>query len=250
MTITNMIRSCQAVCFALVIMVPLVSSPVAMASQHALPGAASRASAMGDPHWPEDKLLQALKDWLSICARNAGQVLSKPDAYLRNAAIKILLPPEVAHVETTLRSLGLGSLADNVIVTMNRAAEQAAAQAPAILLSAIQKLTAHDVITIVKGGNDAATQYFKKHTQSQLITSYKPIIEQSLKKTHATRYWKDFFSRYNKLPGVKKVNPDLSSYVTQKALDGLFYQIAQEEASIRKNPEGYLTESIRKLLGL
>ncbi len=249
MIIENTIRTFLSVCLGLAILLRTGSLPAAVASHRLLPLAPLPVSATVETHWPEDKLLQAFKNWLSVCARNAGQALAKPDAYLRNAAIKILLPPEVAHVETTLRSLGMGALADNVIVTMNRAAEQAAGQAPAILLAAIQKLTAHDVIAIVKGSNDAATQYFKKHTQTQLITSYKPIIEQSLKKTHATRYWKEFFSRYNKLPGVQKVNPDLTSYVTQKALDGLFYQIAQEEAAIRKNPEGYLNESIRKLLG-
>ena len=162
--------------------------------------------------------------------------------YFKNAVIKVLMPPEAKEVESKLRSMGMGNLVDDAILRMNRAAEQAGPKAKPIFVDAIKSMSIVDAVNIIKGPNDGATQYLKKTTSSQLITTFKPIIQQELDKTEATKYWK-----HNKIPFVTKVNSDLPSYVTQKALDGLFYMVAQEEASIRKNPLGTASALIQKI---
>ncbi|MCS6917701.1 MAG: DUF4197 domain-containing protein [Chitinophagales bacterium] len=196
-----------------------------------------------------DQPSQALKQLLDVAVQEAAKKLSAPDGYFKNQAIKILLPPEAKDVEKTLRQLGMGKLVDDAILSMNRAAEDAAKQAVPVFADAIKKMTLTDVQQIVSGTPDAATQFLKKATYSQLKTRYTPIVDQALKKSQATKYWKDIFTRYNKIPGVKKVNPNLSEHVVTKALDGFFQQLAQEEKKIRQNPEATANELIRWLFG-
>ena len=155
--------------------------------------------------------------------------------FFGNAAVKILFPPQAKTAEKTLRDLGLGKLCDDVILSLNRAAEDAAKQAEPIFLDAIKQMTLQDVTHILLGGQDAATQYFKQATTAQLTLVFKPVINASLNKVGATKYYGDAAKEYNKIPFGGKINPDISDYVTQKAIDGLFYQIALEELNIRKN---------------
>ncbi|MCS6990678.1 MAG: DUF4197 domain-containing protein [Chitinophagales bacterium] len=206
-------------------------------------------SAPSVPDVERDEPAQALKQVLEFASREAVKKLSAPDGYLKNQAIKILMPAEAKEVEQTLRQLGFSKLVDDAILSMNRAAEQAAAQALPVFTEAIKKMTLQDVQSIVLGGSDAATQFFKKATYAQLKARYTPIVDQALKKSHATKYWKDVFSRYNKIPGVKKVNPNLTDHVVTKALDGFFYQLSLEEKKIRQNPEATANEVIQKLFG-
>ncbi len=143
--------------------------------------------------------------------------------------------------------MGLGKLCDNVILSLNRAAEDAAKQAKPIFISAITHMTLQDVTNILLGSQDAATQYFKRTTTGQLTNSFKPIIQVSLNKVNATKYYGQAAGEYNKIPFVKKMNPDISAYVTQKAIDGLFYQIALEELNIRKNIVARSTPLLQKV---
>ena len=159
------------------------------------------------------------------------------------------MPPEAKTVETKLRSLGLGSEVDKVLLSMNRAAEEAAKDAAPIFLEAIKGMSFSDAMGLVTGPNDAATQYLKKTTSTQLSQKFAPVIDKALDKTEATKYWSNVFTTYNKLPFVKPVNADLEAYVTQKALDGLFYTMAQQEAQIRKDPAGTASDIIQAVFG-
>ncbi|KAA8485502.1 uncharacterized protein DUF4197 [Arcticibacter tournemirensis] len=191
-----------------------------------------------------------LKQALEVGTNTSAERLNAKDGFLGNMAIKILFPPEAKKAENTLRSLGLNQLCDNVITSLNRAAENAAAEAKPIFISAIKQMTIADATNILLGKqNDAATQYFKRVTNAQLTEKFKPVIQSSLGKVGATKYWGDVVSRYNQIPLVTDINPDLTAYVTQKAIEGLFVQIAQEELNIRQNFSARSTSLLQKVFG-
>lgn len=193
-------------------------------------------------------IASGLKEALSIGAKNAAGRLSVTDGFFRNAAVKILLPKEAQQVESTLRSIGMGSLVDKAILSMNRAAEDAAKQAAPIFLNAITSITIQDGLNILKGGNNAATNYLKGRTTGALTAAFSPVIQKSLGKVGAPEIWKSLFSTYNKV-SRNKVNPDLTGYVTERALSGLFVSIGDEEAKIRTNPASQVTGLLQKVFG-
>jgi hypothetical protein len=188
-----------------------------------------------------------LKQALEIGTTKSSDQLSAVNGFFANAAIKILFPPEAQKVERTLRSIGMGKLADDVILSLNRAAEDAAGKAKPIFVNAIKQMTLQDVTNILLGSQDAATQYFKRTTTSQLAESFKPVVQASLNKVGATKYYGDAAATYNKVPFASKVNPDISDYVTQKAISGLFVEIAQEELNIRQNLSARTTPLLQKV---
>ena len=193
-----------------------------------------------------DGIRQALNQGTGIAVSN----LNRQDGFFGSKAYKLFLPPDASKIEYTLRDLGLGSVVDRAVLQINRAAESAVGEAKPIFIDAIKQLTITDAINIVKGPRDAATQYFKDKTTDKLIAAFSPIIKQSLDRTNATRYYGDAINAYNKLPTTfNKINPDLPSYVTQKAVAALFDQIAQEEANIRANPKARTTEILKKVFG-
>jgi hypothetical protein len=193
-----------------------------------------------------DEIASGLKEALNVGANNASQKLSAVDGFFKDAAIKILMPEEAQKVEKTLRNMGMGKLVDNAILSMNRAAEDASKQAAPIFIGAIKQMTIKDAVGILKGGDFAATDYLKDKTTTSLTEAFRPVIENSLKKVDATKYWNTLFSTYNKF-SVQKVNPDLSAYVTEKALSGIFYQVGQEEQKIRKDPVARTTDLLKKV---
>lgn len=193
---------------------------------------------------------EGLKQALEFGTSAGADRLSAKDGFFGNLAVKILFPPEAQKVEKTLRSVGLNALADNVILTINRAAEDAAKEAKPIFISAIKQMTIADATNILLSGNkDAATQYFKRVTTVQLMEKFRPVITASLSKVGATKYWGDAATAYNKLPLVKPINTDLASYVAQKAIDGMFIQVAQEELKIRDNISARSTNLLQKVFG-
>ncbi|MCX2482169.1 DUF4197 domain-containing protein [Pedobacter sp. MR2016-24] len=192
---------------------------------------------------------QGIKQALEIGTSKGADQLSAKDGFLGNLAVKLLFPPEAQKVEKTLRSIGLGSLADNVILSLNRAAEDAAKEAKPIFVSAIKQMTITDATNILLGNKDAATEYFKRVTTAQLTAKFSPVVTNSLSKVGATKYWGDAAGKYNKLPLVKPVNTDLSGYVTQKAIEGMFIQVAQEELTIRNNMNARSTTLLQKVFG-
>lgn len=202
----------------------------------------------GNPSQSEINL--GLKQALEFGTTSSSERLSATDGFFANAAVKILFPEEAQKVERTLRSVGLNKLADNVILSINRAAEAAAKEAKPIFVSAIKSMTIADAANILLGRqDDAATLYFKRVTSDQLQVKFQPVIQSSLNNVGATRYWSDAITAYNKVPLVSKVNPDLGAYVTQKAIDGIFHEIAQEELKIRNNINARSTTLLQKVFG-
>lgn len=159
----------------------------------------------------------------------------------------IPFPPDVKKVEDKLRQIGLGNQVDRFVMTLNRGAEDAAAQAKPIFVNAVRAMTIEDAWAILKGEPDAATQYLKRTTSGQLREKFKPVIQQSLDKVEATKYYGDVINTYNKIPFVEKVNPDLNAYATEMAMQGLFSMIAVEEKKIRENPVERTTELLKKV---
>ena len=195
-----------------------------------------------------DDIAGGLKEALSVGAEKAGKNISSIDGYFANAAIKILMPEEAKKAEQKLRAIGLGKQVDEAILSMNRAAEDAAKSAAPIFVNAIKQMSIQDAAGILKGGDNAATNYLKGKTTSSLTESFRPVIEKSLEKADATKYWNTVFSAYNKF-SADKINPDLSAYVTEKALTGIFFQVAQEEQQIRKDPLARTSEILKKVFG-
>jgi hypothetical protein len=190
-----------------------------------------------------------LKEALINGISKGSDQVSQLDGYFKNPEIKIPFPPEVKKVENTLRDIGLGGEVDKFIMTLNRGAEDAAKEAKPIFISAIKSMTIEDAWAILKGNDNAATEYLKKTTSGQLKEKFKPVIQASLNKVNATKYYGDLVTRYNKIPLVEKVNPNLDDYATDKAIEGLFLMIAKEEKNIRQDPVARTTELLKKVFG-
>jgi hypothetical protein len=193
-----------------------------------------------------DEIVNGLKEALNVGADNASKQLSAADGFFKDAAIKILMPPEAQKAEKKLRSIGMGKLVDDAILSMNRAAEDASKNAAPIFINAIKQMSIQDAVGILRGGDFAATNYLKDKTTSPLTEAFRPVIEASLKKVNATKYWNTVFSTYNKFSS-DKVNPDLSAYVTEKSLAGIFHQVGLEEQKIRKDPMARTTDILKKV---
>ena len=175
--------------------------------------------------------------------------VSQTDGYFKNLAIKIPFPPELKKVEQKLRQLGFGNEVDNFVMTMNRGAEDAAKEVKPIFVNAIRSMTIDDAWGILKGSHDAATQYLKRTTSLQIKEKFKPVIQNSLDKVSATKYYGDLVNTYNRIPFVEKVNPDLNEYATDLAMQGLFVTIANEEKKIRDNQLERTTDLLKKVFG-
>lgn len=192
----------------------------------------------------------ALKQALEQGTNKSVAQLSAVDGYFGNATVKVLFPPEAQKVESTLRRIGQNKLCDDIILSLNRAAEDAAKQAAPIFLNAIKQMTLQDATNILLGPPDAATQYFKKTTTPDLVAKFRPVIQASLDKVGATALYGQAAKLYNNVPFVPKVNPDLAGYTTQKAIDGLFIQIAVEEINIRQNIGARSTPLLQKVFAV
>lgn len=190
---------------------------------------------------------RGLKEALEKGVSQGTDIVSQLDGYYKNPQIKIPFPPDVQKVETRLRQLGLDEQVDKFILSLNRAAEDAAKEAKPIFISAIKQMTIEDAWAILKGEDDAATQYLKKTTSRQLFEKFQPIVRASLEKVDATKYYSDLINTYNKIPLVEDVNPDLDEYATNKAIDGLFVMIAKEEKEIRENPAARTTDILKRV---
>jgi hypothetical protein len=196
-----------------------------------------------------DDIVKGLKEALTVGSNNSAAKASKTDGYYKNPLIKIPFPKEAQQMESTLKSIGMSKQVDQFVMTMNRAAEDAAKKAAPIFVNAITHMTITDGMNILKGKDDAATQFLKKSTSTQLHNEFKPIIKASINKVQVTKYWNPLVTNYNKIPFVTKMNPNLDDYVTQKAMDGLFTLVAQEEAKIRKDPAARVTDILKKVFG-
>jgi hypothetical protein len=192
---------------------------------------------------------EGLREALINGISKGSDLVSQMDGYFKNPEIKIPFPPDVKKVEDKLRQIGLGGEVDKFVMTLNRGAEDAAKEAKPIFISAIKQMTIEDAWGILKGEENAATEYLKKTTSAQLKEKFMPVMQASLDKVNATKYYSDIINRYNSIPLVQKVNPDLNSYATDLAIQGLFTMIAKEEKNIRQDPVARTTELLKRVFG-
>lgn len=195
-----------------------------------------------------DDIISGLKEALRVGTDSSTKKLCKADGFFGDAAIKILMPDEAKQVEKTLRNIGMGNLVDKAVLSMNRAAEDASGAVGSIFWNSIKNMSVTDGLQILQGGDFAATTYLQKTTTTELTEKFRPVIEASLIKTDATKYWKEVFTKYNMFSS-KQVNTDLTAYVTEKALSGLFYNIRLQEQLIRKDPAAQVTGILKQVFG-
>lgn len=195
------------------------------------------------------EVVNGLKEALVKGAEFSSATASKTDGYFKNPELKIPFPPEIQKVETKLRQIGLNKPVDDFVLSMNRAAEKAAAESTPIFVNAIKSMTIQDAWGILKGEQDAATQYLKRTTGDQLKAKFEPIIGNALETVKATKYYSDVTTAYNKIPFVEPVETDLTAYVNNLAIEGLFKLVAEEELKIRKDPIARTTDLLKKVFG-
>jgi hypothetical protein len=197
----------------------------------------------------EKDAIDGIREALIKGTGESVNIVSAIDGYWKNPDIKIPFPPEAQNMESKLRAVGMGKTVDQFNESINRAAEKAAVKAKPIFISAIKGMTVKDALNIVKGEKNAATMYLKTTTSPDLKTAFQPEIKTALEAVNATKYWGDLVSAYNMIPFVKKMNPDLPAYVTDRAIEGLFVMIASEELKIRTDPMARTSELLKKVFG-
>jgi Protein of unknown function (DUF4197) len=193
---------------------------------------------------------EGIKEALGQGLVKAVLQLNKEDGFFKDAFYKILLPPDAKKIENTLRDLGMGKMVDKAILQINRAAEDAAGQAKPIFVDAIKNISISDAIGLVKNGDTSATHFFRVKTTEKLVAAFQPVIKASLDKLEATKYYGDIVNTYNNFPTtLKKLNPDLNAFVTNRATEALFDLVAKEELNIRQNLAARTTDLLRKVFG-
>jgi len=197
----------------------------------------------------DSKIVQGLKEALEIGTANAVQTVSKLDGYYKNPKIKIPLPQSVQKVESVLRAVGYGPKIDDLSLSMNRAAERAAPKAKALFWDAVKAMTFEDARTILKGSDDAATRFFEGKTRDRLHQLFAPIVHTAMTEVGVTRTYQQVYAKVNTIPYADRLKIDLDAYVTGKALDGLFYMVAEEELKIRKDPAARVTKLLKDVFG-
>lgn len=190
-----------------------------------------------------------LKEALFLAAKNAAGLASQVDGFYKNPEIFIPFPPEAKAMKNTLETIGLKKPVEDFVKTLNRAAEEAAKKAGPIFLQAIKELTIQDGYQILRGPNDAATSYLRRKTSPQLNTAFRPVVRKAIAKVGVTKLWTPLVKRYNQIPFVQRVNPNLDAYVTERAISGLFKLMADEERKIRKDPAARVTDILRRVFG-
>lgn len=198
---------------------------------------------------PESRLAQGLKEALRVGTEQAVARTGKPNGYFGNPQLKILLPDTLQPVEKGLRLAGYGNQVDAFILSMNQAAEQAAPQAKQIFVHAITSMTFEDARKIFNGGDTAATEFFKDKTSQQLYISFRPVVDDSMNKVGTVQKYNTLLAQTQTLPFVKTKTLDVGHYVTNKALDGLFLVVAEEEQRIRKDPAARVTDLLQDVFG-
>ena len=204
----------------------------------------------GLPGMDNQMIGNGLKQALDFGIDKQVTKLTSKDGFYGNDLVKILLPEELQKVDNTLRAIGLGSLADEGIKALNRAAEDAVSEATPIFVNAVKEITFTDVRNILLGSDNAATSYLEGKTQTELYGKFNPVIKNSFAKVGADQIWTNLITKYNELPLTNDVNPDLTDYVTQQALQGVYKMIAVEEKEIRTNTQSRTTDLLRRVFAL
>ena len=191
-----------------------------------------------------------LKEALNNGITKQVSKLTTTDGFFRNEAVKILLPEEIQKVDTKLRQLGMSKLADEGLKVLNRAAEDAVKEATPIFVDAVKQMTFTDAKNILLGNESSATTYLQTSTSTALYGKFNPVIKNSFAKVGADKIWTQIITKYNSIPLVKKVNPDLTDYTTNKAMEGVFKMIAVEEKDIRTNFSARTSDLLKKVFAL
>jgi hypothetical protein len=207
------------------------------------------ASAAGLADISNRDAINGLKEALTRGSQAAVTRLGVEDGFLRNDSVRIGLPPALRSAEAVIRSIGMGTQADDLVLRMNRAAEAAVPQARTLLTNAVKKMSVQDAKGILTGGDDAATQYFKRMTSEPLAKQFQPIVKKAMAKVKLAEKYNEIAASGARFGLVKDEDAKLEDYVTRQALDGLFVVIAEEEKKIRKDPAGAASSIIRKVFG-
>ena len=196
------------------------------------------------------EMASGLREALDLGIEKQVSKLTLEDGFYKNELVKILLPEELQKVDQTLRDIGLGNLADEGIKVLNRAAEDAVKEATPIFVDAVKDITFADAKDILLGNDDAATRYLTGKTQSALYDKFNPVIKNSFSKVGADQIWENLINKYNTIPFTNNVNPDLTDYVTNEALNGVYTMIAVEEKEIRTKISSRTTDLLKKVFAL
>lgn len=197
----------------------------------------------------ESKIIRGLKEALQIGTGNAVQIVSRVDGYNKSPKIRIPLPEGVQKVEKLLRAVGYGSRVDAFELSMNRAAERAAPEAKAMFVSAIKQMTFTDAKKILQGRDNEATLYFEEKTRGRLHEVFRPIVHSAMSEVGVTRWYRELEEKVRSIPFTGSLKVDLDRYVTDKALDGLFFVVAEEERKIRQDPAARITDLLKEVFG-
>lgn len=200
-----------------------------------------------NPSLTNDEVIRGLREALTVGTNNSSSLTSKLDGFYKNPEIFIPFPEEAIKVKNTVEDLGMKKQVDEFVMTLNRAAETATKEAAPIFVNAIKEMTIADGFAILKGNDNAATQYLKDKTSAQLKVKFNPVVKNAIQKVEVTKYWNPVINTYNKVPFVEPMNPNLEDYITTKAMDGLFLMIEKEEAKIRKDPMARVTDLLKKV---
>jgi len=207
------------------------------------------ASAAGLADISNRDAINGLKDALTRGSQAAVARLGVEDGFLKNDSVRIGLPPSLRSAEAVIRTIGMGTQADELVLRMNRAAEAAVPQAKTLLTNAVRKMSVQDAKGILSGGDDAATQYFKRITSEPLAKQFQPTVKKAMEKVKLVEKYNEIAASGARFGLVKDEDAKLEDYVTRRALDGLFVAIAEEEKKIRQNPAGAASSIVRKVFG-
>lgn len=201
----------------------------------------------GNKPLTNEEVIRGLKEALNVGTNNSTASASKPDGFYKNPLIFIPFPSEAEKVKNTVINLGMQKQVDEFVMTLNRAAEEASKEAAPVFWDAIKNMSISDGFKILKGADNAATEYLKTNTSLTLTEKFTPIVKNAIQKVEVTRYWNPIITKYNMIPGVQKQNPDLEQYITSKAIEGLFKLIAEEEKKIRTDPAARVTALLKRV---
>lgn len=201
------------------------------------------------PTLTNEEVIKGLKEALTVGTNNSSGVASKLDGFYKNPKIFIPWPEEAKDMKVKLTKMGMSKKIAEFETSLNRAAEEAALKAAPVFIDAVTNMSVQDGFAILKGVDTAATNYLRKTTYNPLKDKFLPVVKEAVAKVKVTSYWQPLATAYNKLPGVKKQNPNLDEYVTNKAINGLMVLIADEEIKIRKDPMARVTDLLKKVFG-
>ncbi len=233
-----MIRSLILVLFAILFSVPAHAQ---------LDEIEKRMGVNAGPGLSESKVASGLKQALQVGSTNAVKIVGKQNGYFGNEAIKILMPKELRPLESGLRTIGFGPKIDDFILSMNRSAEAAAPAARKIFIDAILAMSFDDAKRILSGDNTAATQYFKEKTTGQLTDAFTPVVKKTMAQNGVVKQYEGLTEQYKNIPFASSKSLDIDHYVVSKALDGLFYELGEQEKQIRTNPAARTTSLLKEV---